>query len=144
MRETSQTGNTETRIQSEDNNSENCVKGVANAITIRQFVIFVKRSVGNVKKKGHTASQCKGRAAKAQYMSDKEDGSDSELVGHEQSIRSSYETICKIQLWMVPVHLNDKQLQMELDTVDPIPLFLIRSSRNYRPRSVGRICGDTN
>ena len=54
-------------------------------------------------KKGQTASQCKGSAAKAQYLSDGEDGSDSELVGHEQSIRSSYETICKIQSWMVPV-----------------------------------------
>ena len=36
-------------------------------------------------------------------------------MGHKQSIRSSYETICKIQPWMVPVQLNDKQLQMELD-----------------------------
>ena len=37
-------------------------------------------------KMGHTTSQCKGSFAKAQYLCDEEDDSDSDLVGHEQSI----------------------------------------------------------
>ena len=69
---------------------------------------FRQKECWKCQKKGYTANQCKGSAARAQYLRDEEDGSDSKLVGHEQSIRSSYETICKIQLWMVPVQLNDK------------------------------------
>ena len=93
-RETGQTRNTKITYLIEAQQTQKTVLEELQTQPQSSSLLFSSKGVLEMSKMGRTMSQCKGSVAKAQYLCDEEDDSDCELVGHEQSIRSKYETIC--------------------------------------------------
>ncbi|XP_062515979.1 uncharacterized protein LOC134191378 [Corticium candelabrum] len=67
-------------------------------------------------KTGHMAKMCNSRIRTAQHVSGDQSSSEDEGVAYQQTIYRTGQCGAKIEAWKVRVIVNDREVEMELDT----------------------------
>ena len=77
---------------------------------------FKRKECLKCHKTGHITKMCNSRIRTAQHVSGDQPSSEAEGVAYQQTIYRSGECGAKIEAWKVRVIVNDREVEMELDT----------------------------